>query len=179
MSKVIDRLYEQMLVVRFLAGDEEAFVELVERYDGRLRSYLRGLSIDACQVEDVLQEVWLTAFRRLSTVRQLRALHVWLLRVARNAALAELRRRRAVVPLETEPASPHPAKAEPRLSPEEVRRIHTCLDRLPRHHREVIMLRISAELSYEDIATVVGAPVGTVRSRIHHAKRALRRELRG
>jgi RNA polymerase sigma-70 factor (ECF subfamily) len=57
--------------------------------------------------------------------------------------------------------------------------MHSCLDGLAPHHREVLVLRFFEGLSYEDIADVVGSPLGTVRSRLHHAKRALGQAMRG
>jgi RNA polymerase sigma-70 factor (ECF subfamily) len=179
MSEAADRIYEQVLVVRSQAGDEAAFVELVERYQGRLRRYVRRLPVDASKVDDVLQDVWLTAYRNLPKLRRPGALAAWLFRIARNAALAELRRHRVAFELDPEPEAPASTEGEDDLTPQDVARIHACLDRLPPHHREVLVLRFLEQLSYEDIAKVVGRPLGTVRSRLHHAKRGLRREMRG
>ncbi len=179
MTEATDRLYEQVLVVRFQAGDEAAFLEIVERYHERLGSYVRRLSVDASRVDDVLQDVWLIVFRGLPGLQRPRALAAWLYRIARNAALAEHRRDRALVGLEAEPEAPIAAEAEPDFAPEDAARIRACLDGLPPYHREVLVLRFFEGLSYEDIADVVGSPLGTVRSRIHHAKRALRRAMRG
>ncbi len=63
------------------------------------------------------------------------------------------------------------------LSEEDIKQIHTALDQLPREHREVLVLRYLEEMSYDDIAQVIGCPLGTVRSRIHYAKIALRTAL--
>jgi RNA polymerase sigma-70 factor (ECF subfamily) len=179
MTEATDRLYEQVLVVRFQAGDEAAFVEIVERYHERLRYYVRRLSADASRVDDVLQDVWLIVFRRLAGLRTPRALPAWLYRITRNAALADHRRVRAPAALAQEPEEPTAAEDEPDFTPEDAARIHACLDGLSPDHREVVVLRFFGGLSYEDIADVVGSPLGTVRSRIHHAKRTLRRALRG
>ena len=179
MTEAVDRLYEQVLVLRCQAGDEAAFVEIVQRYHERLQYYVRRLSVDASRVDDVLQEVWLIVFRGLPRLRRPGALAAWLFRIARNAALAEQRRDRAL----SGPASVLEAAAaaedEPDFTPQDAARMHACLDRLAPGHREVLVLRFFEELSYQDIADVVGSPLGTVRSRLHHAKRALGRAMRG
>jgi RNA polymerase sigma-70 factor (ECF subfamily) len=179
MTQATERLYEQVLVLRFQAGDEAAFVELVQRYHERLRYYVRRLAIDESRIDDVLQEVWLIVFRRMATLRTPRALPAWLYRITRNAALAEHRRDRPLAEFESDPAAPAAADTEPDFTPQDAARIRAGLDRLAPPHREVLVLRFFEGLSYEDIADVVGSPLGTVRSRIYHAKRALRRALRG
>jgi RNA polymerase sigma-70 factor (ECF subfamily) len=63
---------------------------------------------------------------------------------------------------------------EPEFTAEDAAQIHAALDRLPAHQREVLVLRFLEDMSYEDIARVIGCPLGTLRSRLHHAKRALR-----
>jgi RNA polymerase sigma-70 factor (ECF subfamily) len=179
MSDAAQRLYEQFLVVRFQAGDDHAFAEIVQRYHGRLGYYLRRLLGEADAVEDVLQETWLTAFRNLSGLRSPRALSAWLYRIARNTALADRRRPHGWVALTDEPTVPEPDTDETDFSPADAARIHAALGRLRPQHKEVLVLRFLEEMSYEDIADVVGCPVGTVRSRIHYAKRELRREMGG
>ncbi|MHC4718695.1 MAG: RNA polymerase sigma factor [Planctomycetota bacterium] len=183
MTEATERLYEQVLVVRFQAGDETAFVEIVQRYHQRLRYYVSRLPVDAGRVDDVLQEVWLIAFRSLRRLRRPGALAAWLYRIARNAALAQQRRDRPRLgldlALEQEAEAPAATEAEPDFGPEDAARMRACLDGLSAHHREVLMLRFLEGLSYEDIAGIVGSPLGTVRSRLHHAKRALRQAMRG
>jgi RNA polymerase sigma-70 factor (ECF subfamily) len=179
MTEATERLYEQVLVVRFQAGDETAFVEIVQRYHERLRYYVRQLPVDAAKVDDVLQEVWLIAFRSLRRLRRPGALAAWLYRIARNAALAEHRRDRTGPGLEPEAGGPAATEAEPDFGPEEIAGLRAGLDGLSPSHREVLVLRFCEGLSYEDIAGVVGSPLGTVRSRLHHAKRALRQAMRG
>jgi RNA polymerase sigma-70 factor (ECF subfamily) len=73
---------------------------------------------------------------------------------------------------------PDEAAEEGEFSPEDAARIHTALGDLPLEHREVLVLRFLEEMSYDEIARVTSQPLGTVRSRIHYAKRALKRALR-
>src|SRR5438105_3226823 len=91
MTDTPDRLYERVLVLRCQAGDEDAFAELVERYQPRLRYFLRKMLRPAEATEDALQDVWLAVFRGLARLADVGAFRAWLYRIARDRALRELR----------------------------------------------------------------------------------------
>jgi RNA polymerase sigma-70 factor (ECF subfamily) len=175
MSDQADQLYERVLVLRCQTGDEAAFAELVARYSPRLRYYLRKMLDDSPAAEDALQDVWFDVFRGIARLADPAALPAWLFRIARDRSWRVLRKRRPT----------HRPLAEDDLiddgdsvfSLEEAARIHTGLDVLPPEQREVLVLRFLEEMTYEDIARIVDCQLGTVRSRIHYAKRALRRAL--
>jgi RNA polymerase sigma-70 factor (ECF subfamily) len=169
MTDPLDRVYDQLLVVRCQAGDAAAFAELVARYSPRLRYFLRTLAGRA-EVEDLLQQVWLDAFRGLPRLADPAAFPAWAYRIARGRA-ARLFRRRAADPgpLPDVPDDP----GEP-FTADDAAAVHAALAELGPDHREVLVLRFLDDLSYDDIARVVGVPVGTVRSRLHLAKKALR-----
>jgi RNA polymerase sigma-70 factor (ECF subfamily) len=172
-----DRLHEQILVLRCQTGDEGAFAELVERYTPRLRYYLRKLLPAAGSADDLLQDVWLAVFRGLPRLGDAVAFPAWLFRITRDRAARELRQgRRTHHPLE-EADLVTEAEPDEGFSPDDARRIHAGLDELAPEHREVLVLRFLEDMSYEDIARVTDCPLGTVRSRLHYAKRALRRVL--
>ncbi len=174
MSDQADRVYERLLVVRAQAGDEAAFAELVERYSPRLRYFLRKTS-GRNAADDVLQDVWLDVLRQLPRLKDPQALAAWLYRIARDRAFGRLRRSRQNEPLDE--ASVADAEREEPFSPEDAARIHAALDQLPAEQREVLVLRFLEDMSYEQIASIVGCQLGTVRSRIHYGKQALRRIL--
>ena len=177
MTDPAEQLYERLLVLRCQAGDEEAFAELVGRYGPRLRYYVRKLLGEVSSAEDVLQEVWLDVWRGLPRLAAPGALTAWLYRVARDRTFRALRRRRPEArPLE-EGHLANGEAGEEEFGPEDAARIHAALDGLAAEHREVLVLRFLEGMAYEDIARVLGCPLGTVRSRIHYAKRALRRAL--
>jgi RNA polymerase sigma-70 factor (ECF subfamily) len=171
-AQVADRLYERMLVLRCQAGDEAAFAELVERYDARLRYYLHKLMGES--PDDALQDVWLDVFRGMSRLTEPGALPAWLYRIARDRAFRIFRKRR-ILALPIEPEDVAESAEEEEFSSEDAERVHAALDRLPAEQREVVVLRFLEDMSYEDIARVTGSALGTVRSRLHYAKRALRR----
>jgi RNA polymerase sigma-70 factor (ECF subfamily) len=175
MSDQLDRLYERLLVLRCQTGDEAAFAELVERYQPRLREFLRSLLADAHAAEDALQDVWLDVFRSVGKLRDAGAFGGWIFRVARDRAYRTLRRKGiATTPIDdVEPPAPA-VQGEVELDEDERRLVQSCVARLPIEQREVLLLRFVEQLNYEQIALAVGCELGTVRSRLHYAKRALR-----
>jgi RNA polymerase sigma-70 factor (ECF subfamily) len=178
MTDAADRLYERVLVLRCQARDDAAFEEIVARYTPRLRYYLRKMLGGAEAAEDALQEVWLDAFRGITRLIEPAAFSAWVYRLARDRAFRELRRRRSHLPLEDFDLIDEASDAG-EFSPEDAGRIHGALDTLPPEHREVLVLRFIEGLTYDEIAGVVGCHIGTVRSRLHYAKRALRRLIEG
>lgn len=172
MADRVDQLYERVLVLRCQAGDETAFAELVERFSLRLRYYLRRM-LDHDEPDDLLQEVWLDVYRALPHLHDVGAFPAWLYRLARDRLLRRLRKRG----LDTQPLLDLDVPANddgPEFTAEDAVPIHAALAELPPEQREAIVLRYVQELSYDDIARIVGVPVGTVRSRLHNAKRTLR-----
>lgn len=174
-------LTESLLVLRAQMGSREAYTRLVDRYDARLLFYLRRLLGHAADAEDVRQDVWLTVVRRLGALENPEAFRSWLYRIARNRGISLLRKRRAEVPLEAagplQDIAAGSADESTGFGPEEAAAVHAALDRLSPAHREIMTLRFLGGLGYDEIASVLDCPVGTVRSRIHYAKAALRMAL--
>lgn len=176
MANATDRLYERLLVLRCQAGDQAAFEELIRRYDQRLRYYLRRMLPGEDRVADALQETWFDVFRKAPRLRDPAAFPAWLYRIARNHA--NLQHRRA--PRQEEPLLEENLRqtdTAEEFSAEDAAGIHAALGRLSPEHREVLVLRFMEQMTYEQIAEVTGSRLGTVQSRIHYAKAALRREL--
>ena len=167
-----DRIYEQLLVLRCQAGDDAAFAEVVERYDRRLRLYLRKMLAPRDGIEDVLQDVWFDAFRGMRKLKDPNALCAWLYRIAHVRACRIVRVRPPPLVELGEADAIDDTNHE--FNPEDAAAIHAALDLLSPEHREVLLLRFVEQLSYEQIAQVTGCGVGTVRSRLHYAKRDLR-----
>jgi RNA polymerase sigma-70 factor (ECF subfamily) len=177
-----ETLVEQLLVLRAQLGARDAIVALVERYDDRLTFYLHRLLGAAADADDLKQEVWLTVVRRLHTLDEAVAFRAWLYRIARHHAISWLRKRRREVPLDEaaprlEAAAVEESDDGPGFGPDEAAAALAALETLSPSHREMLVLRFLSGLRYEEIARVVDRPVGTVRSRIHYAKAALRAAL--
>src|SRR5262245_17526759 len=176
MSDALDQLYERMLVARCQVGDADAFADLVGRYQARLHYFLRRTlgSKRAERVDDLLQDVWLDVYRSLPRLADPAAFPAWVYRIARNRAYGELRREQRTVTIDTRVDCEAPDEPDEVFSADEARVVHECLDELTQEQREVLVLRFLEEMNYESIADVVGCGVGTVRSRLHYAKKALR-----
>jgi RNA polymerase sigma-70 factor (ECF subfamily) len=178
----LDEILQRVLVLRCQTGDARALEELYLRHSVRLGYYLRRLlDGDDAAAADVQQDVWLTVVRKVRTLKAPDAFTVWLYRIARTRALDRLAARNGQVTLESDAApavlDAVGAEAEPAFSPDDAAAIHAALDRIGRGHRDILLLRFMEDLSYEQIAGVIGCPFGTVASRLHAAKQALRREL--
>lgn len=171
---------EYLLVLRCQAGDEKAFSDLLDRYGPRTLRYLEGL-LDPDAAQDAHQEVWLTVYRRISDLANPGGFRTWLFRISRNRAVDFLRRQRReselleTVALEARGAPEEPsAPSTPDVLEPAVR---DAMDRLSPAQRDVLQLRFWEKMPYQEIALILGCPLGTVRSRIHHAKRSLRQAL--
>ncbi len=175
MTDPADQLRVRLLVLRCQTGDAAAFEELVRLFGPRLRYYLRKMLGDGPAVDDTLQDVWLDVFRSVPRLADAGAFTGWLYRIARGRAAREFRRPRTA----HRPLTEGDLVGEPEVdwSAEDAGRVHAALDALAPEHREVLVLRFLEGMSYDDIGRVVGCPVGTVRSRIHYVKSALRRAL--
>jgi RNA polymerase sigma-70 factor (ECF subfamily) len=177
-----DEIRQRVLVLRCQTGDTLALEELYLRHRARLGYYLRRLlDGDEAAAADVQQDVWLTVVRKIPRLKAPEAFAVWLYRIARTRALDRLRAANKSATLECD-APPgaideRASDAGPEFSAEDAAAIHAGLARVSPAHRDVLLLRFMEDLSYEQIADVIGCPFGTVASRIYHAKNALRREL--
>lgn len=170
-----DAILNQLLVVRSQAGDDVAFEQLVLRFHQPLRYYLRRMLDSADHVDDVLQETWLAAYRTLRRLRRPESFVPWIYRIARNRALS--RRHDAWHWKTLDEPGELVDDSDPEYSPDEAAQIHRLLDRLACVHREVLLLRFFEQMSYEQMAEVIGCQLGTVRSRLHHAKNKLKQLL--
>jgi RNA polymerase sigma-70 factor (ECF subfamily) len=178
MTDSAERVYRSVLVVRCQAGDRAAFEELVGLYQARLRYFLARMVGDDHAADDLLQDVWFDVYRELAGLADPGAFPAWLYRIARHRALRELRKRRQPVS-SLEGIDRAEEGEDDDFSAEDAEGVHAALGQLAPGHREVLLLRFYEGMAYEDIARVTGCHLGTVRSRIHYAERALRRVLEG
>ncbi len=171
-----DQLIEQVLVLRCQIGDKDAFAELIERYQAPLRYFISRLSANSETAEDIFQDTWLTVIRRIHTLKKIDAFSIWLYRIARNKVYQQLRRKKMLSKLNENIAVPNDTENDV-FSPEDAAKVHRCLKDLLPEYREVLMLRFLEQMSYEQISQVINCRLGTVKSRIHYAKLALKKEM--
>ena len=170
-----DILLYEYLVLRFRRGDQAAAGKLTDMFNPSLHYFVNRLVDSEADAWDILQETWMSVFRALrqaTGLREPRALPAFVYRVARNAAWAHLRRKRVEVSRDDD--VPEVAAEDTTIPTERAELIHHALGRLTVPQREVVTLFFLQDLSIDEIADVMCVPTGTVKSRLHHAKRALR-----
>lgn len=186
-----DREVDQQLVERVQRGDKRAFDLLVSKYQRKLGRLLSRFIRDPSEVEDVTQEAFIKAYRALPGFRGDSAFYTWLYRIgintAKNHLVAMGRRAPTSTELDAEEAEGVEAGEQLRdlntpenqmMSRQVGDTVNQTLQELPEELRTAITLREIEGLSYEEIATVMQCPVGTVRSRIFRAREAVAEKLR-
>ncbi|MFZ1834870.1 MAG: RNA polymerase sigma factor RpoE [Pseudomonadales bacterium] len=180
---------DQQLVERVQKGDKRAFEVLVLKYRHRIFSLVLRFVRDPDEVQDVVQEAFIKAYRALPAFRGDSAFYTWLYRIAINTAknhLVSRSRRPPGVDIEVEDAEylegagslRDNADPESLLATEQLRAaVDGAIRRLPEDLRTALTLREYEGLSYEEIAEVMRCPVGTVRSRIFRAREAVDAEI--
>ena len=186
-----DEIEDVEIVRRILAGEEELFEVLVRRYQARVVSHVTRMVGNRDDALDLSQEIFLKVFQALDRFNPAYKFSTWLFRIAGNAAIDHLRKRRPrTVPLETpDPDGPGPFAPEQRstgLDPygelrnaERGKAISRAIQELPADFRELIALRHFAGLSYEEIAGVKNMPLGTVKNKLFRARAVLKERLSG
>ncbi|KAF0106525.1 MAG: RNA polymerase sigma-70 factor ECF subfamily [Anaerolineaceae bacterium] len=172
---------ELALIEQAQNGDRSAYEELVRRYYTRVVHIVHRMCGDMTLAEDAAQEAFLRAWVHLSSFHPDSSLRNWLYRIAVNAALDVLRRK-TEEPVEDEKMqwipdqAPGPEAAL--IQKEQAAFLQQAMKSLPEASRSVLVLREYGELSYEEIATVLDIPMGTVMSRLNYARNRLRETLK-
>ena len=180
MSAESNVVRSELLLLRHRSGDRAALAELVALWERPLLYYLRRLLDSESDAWDALQESWLHALRDLPRLRDARAFPAWLYTIARRVALRS-RRARLDEPLPDDEEPGAPAIPDPEALPVDVDPldVHRALSALSLAHRDVLTLHFLEGFSVAEIAAITGVPAGTVKSRLFHARRALRKLLEG
>ncbi|WP_433041887.1 RNA polymerase sigma factor [Dactylosporangium sp. CS-033363] len=155
-------------------GDAAALAQLYERHAGPLYGYLHRLAGDRMTAEEILQDTMLAVWRSAGAYEGRSKATTWLFGVARRQAHNRLRDRADPVAAELpDDADRGPGPEELAIAAAGGTPVAAAIDRLPGHHRDVIALVFVAGLPLADVAEVLGIPLGTVKSRLHHARAAL------
>ena len=167
----------EKIVHRCQHNERAAFEELFEIYQPRLKYYVRRLDNGGVNTDDMLQDIWLTVFKKIHKLKDAKSFAVWLYRIARNKVYDGFKRKDRFVRLPKEDEFPVSGSDEPVFDANDAAKLHRTLNELKAHHREVLTLCFIEQMSYQSIADVVGCSIGTVRSRIFYAKHSLRKEM--
>lgn len=172
------------VVTTFLAGEERAFDELVERYQTRLVNFIYRTVGDRERAEDLVQEVFIRVYRHLHRFDRSKKFSTWVYTIASNLAKNELRNRsrNPLVLFQTVRKNwqdeDRPLQFEdPNSRPDDLYRkrhlrevVEQSVAKLPEHHRSVFVLRELEGKSYDEIAEITGCNLGTVKSRLNRAR---------
>ena len=183
-------LDDEQVVARVLSGEEDLFEQLVRRYQGRVSSHVARMIGNREEALDLTQEIFQKVFQALDRYDARYKFSTWLFRIAGNAAIDQLRKRRPrTVPMETADEDGKVSSAEYKSSepdPYGVLRntqrgdaIARAIEGLPVEFRELITLRHFTGLSYAEIARVKGMPLGTVKNKLFRARAVLKDRLSG
>ncbi|MFM7281666.1 MAG: sigma-70 family RNA polymerase sigma factor [Planctomycetia bacterium] len=176
---------DDRLVAESLQGSQIAFQLLVERYQDRIFRLIRGYVREPAEIEDLAQDTFLKAYKRLESFQHQSSFYTWIYRIAINTVLDHIKRRgrspvQAVEDLEVLSVNPGqrlPAPAA-NLEREEISAItQSVLEEIPEIFRTVLILREFEELAYQDIADMLGISIGTVESRLFRARARFKEKL--
>lgn len=180
----MEALSDAELVELVLAGDQDAFAVLVERYKDAVQNLAYRMLSNVTEAEDVTQEVFVRAYTQLATYKPEHKFSTWLLSIASHLAIDQLRRRRFLaLPLEDVPflewitdlgAGPEQSALEGEQQDE----IQAYLRCLPSKYRAVIILRYWYDLSYEEISQALKLTPALVKARLHRARELLARYIK-
>jgi RNA polymerase sigma-70 factor (ECF subfamily) len=189
--KARDERPDEDLMLALKHGDEVAFAELMRRHRGPIVNYVHRLIGDRDRAEDLAQEVFLRVYRHAGTYRVTARFTTWLYTIASNLGKNELRnraRRRNVsmedTPRELQQEDYHLGTREDFLAPDRIadlndrqRKVRKAIDALPEHFRMMLVLRDLEGFAYEEIASMLELPLGTVKSRINRARLEFKRRV--
>ncbi len=175
---------DQKLIDRCLDGETAAFGELVRRYQDRLYNTVYRLVDNSEDAQDIVQDAFLNAYQSLDGFKGDSQFFTWLYRIAVNTAISHKRRQRVLLSINAgrngangvQPldASEYSRPGEALERAEQEQRIQEALSRLSPEHRAVLVLKDLEGQKYEEMAEVLGVPIGTIRSRLHRARAELR-----
>jgi RNA polymerase sigma-70 factor, ECF subfamily len=174
-----DRVQFEWLALRCQAGDSAAFADLLAVMERPLLYYATSLTGNQDAALDVLQDVWVKVVRGIRTLKDPGSLKPWLYAITHGVTVDRIRRDYRRDKAEQAHLDDAFRMEEPSFENEDAETIRDGLERLGVKHREVLVLHFLEDLSIAEIAGVVGCSEGTVKSRIHYAKRQLKQILEG
>ena len=179
---------DEQLMARFQKGDENAYIELVNRYRDRLLNFVYNYIGDFEISEDIVQDTMVKLYQKKHYYREIAKFSTWLYTIAKNLANTEFRKKkqRKITLLSQigRDDKPYDIPADQPDTDQEIqsdianRIIRKAIDELPEKFKTVILLRDIQELPYEEISSIIEVPIGTVKSRINRARLQLQVELK-
>lgn len=189
-SKVLTELSDNELIKKFLRGSEEAFEELISRYETKAYNLAMRLTRNEDDAEEVLQDVFVTLYRKLRSFEGKSAFSSWLYRITANASFMKLRKRRGKTMVSIDEFQPYMrlaqavdygyrSRTDSKIETMQLREaLEGAINRLPDDYRAVFLLRDVDGLSNKDVSEIMGISIPAVKSRLHRSRMMLRRRLK-
>ncbi len=174
-----NRAQYEWLALRCQANEPGAFEDLIAVMERPLLYYAMALTGSGDGALDVLQEAWLRVFRNMGKLKNPCALRPWLYSIVHGIAVDRIRRDASREQAESARLDDFEDAEAPSFAEEEAAAIHEALNRIGLRHREVLVLHFLEDMPLAEIAAAVGCSEGTVKSRLHYAKRAMKKILKG
>jgi len=173
---------EKDLILRHLEGDGDAFAELVDRYRAPVCSYLARCGVASDDRDDLFQDIFIRIHRAASSYDPDRPLHPWLFTIVANAVRNHLRRQRVRSLVGSadevgEPAATTPGAEQVTAGRQTMAWLEERIKELPLARREVLLLACVEGMSRKEVATVLGLPLGTVKTHLRRARLTLAEQL--
>ncbi|MDR3674538.1 MAG: RNA polymerase sigma factor [Acidobacteriota bacterium] len=174
-----NRTRYEWIALRCQSGEPGAFEDLIAVMERPLLYYATSLTGNTDSGLDVLQDVWIKAFRGIRGLKEPGSLRAWLYSITHGIAVDRIRRNSSREQAEKVQLDNSMEAAEPSFAEEDSAALHQALSEIGFKHREVLVLHFLEDLSMAEIAKVVGCSEGTVKSRIYYAKKAMKQILIG
>jgi len=174
-----NRIRYEWIALRCQSGEPGAFEDLIAVMERPLLYYATSLTGNQDSGLDVLQDVWIRAFRGIRKLKDPGSLRSWLYTITHGIAVDRIRRNSSRELAEKVQLEDFEEAEEPSFAETDAAALHQALSEIGFKHREVLVLHFLEDLSIAEIAEVVGCSEGTVKSRIHYAKRAVKEILSG
>ncbi len=172
MIKNSEKVYDELLVLRYQSGDDLALPRLIERWQSRLVNYARMTTNDTDLANDIVQDTWITVIKKIRSLRDSRSFRPWLYRIVAHKIYDHFKHVKV--------KNDHIDASRPSENPKVVdssqqllesrQEMNLVLNKLSREHRAVLVLHYLEEFEIQDIAGILSIPSGTVKSRLHHAR---------
>lgn len=170
---------DETLIEQFLLGSEDAFEFLMQRYEKRIFSFVNAMVNNIEDAKDITQRTFIMTFRKIRNLKEKGQFKNWLYKIALNQTRDFLRTRREetdIDPLDTPNTSP--LQEELLISSDLINKAKSLINSLPDKQREVLVLRIFHEMSFQEIAGLTGTKPETLRANFHFGMKSLRKMLR-
>lgn len=185
-----DSASDKELLYGLVNGDLEAFDVIVDRYKNRLLNFVFRFVKDQDVAEDIVQETFLRVFRKRRDYKAIANFSTWIFTIAGNLAKSELRRRKRWKFLSIDAQNDDEEKLfelpDTGMKPDRAtavkminKNVQESIDSLQNKYKEALILRDIQGMSYNQIAEIIGVPVGTVKSRVNRARLKLQKKLKG